>query len=336
MSGPDAALYPKMNGVCFMSRKAKELAPPIVPKQPWYKQLWRDRYLYMMLLPVMALVFIFMYVPMGGILMAFQEYSIGGPILPWDPGVKWVGFEHFIRFFESEFFGRIIWNTVRNSLLTFVLGFWVPIVFALLLNEIGNKYFKKVVQTVSYMPHFISTVVVAGILLGILDYDDGIVNQMVEMLGLDRINFFNEPVYFPFIVVISGVWQSFGWNSILYLAAIAGIDQSLYEAARLDGASRLQQIWHITLPGITPTIVIILVFALGGILGGDMEKILLLYNPGIYETADIIQTYTYREGIYGFQYSYSTAVSLFVSVLNFALVFGANKVSNKLTDYGLW
>lgn len=297
---------------------------------------WRDRQLYMMLLPVMVLVFIFMYLPMFGVLMAFQDFSLGSPILPWADGVEWVGLKHFIRFFQSEYFGRIMWNTIRNSLMTIVMGFWVPIVFALLLNEVKNKYFKKVAQTVSYLPHFISTVVIAGMLLGMLDYDDGIFNQVFATLGLERINFFNEPKYFPFIIVLSGIWQSFGWNSILYLAAISSIDPSLYEAARLDGASRWQQIWHITLPGITPTIVIIFVFALGSILGGDMEKILLLYNPGLYETADIIQTYTYREGIFGYQYSYSTAVSLFISVFNFILVYASNKVSNKLTDYGLW
>lgn len=305
-------------------------------KKSQWSLFWRDRQLYIMLLPVMVLVFIFMYIPMFGVLMAFQDFSLGGSFWPWAEGVEWVGFDHFVRFFQSEYFGRIVWNTLRNSLLTIVLGFWVPIVFALLLNEIGNKYFKKVAQTVSYLPHFISTVVVAGMLLGMLDYDDGIFNQIFTTLGMEKINFFNEPKYFPFIVVISGIWQSFGWNSILYLAAIASIDPTLYEAARLDGASRMQQTWHITLPGMKPTIVIIFVFALGSILGGDMEKILLLYNPGLYETADIIQTYTYREGIFGFQYSYSTAVSLFISVFNFILVFGANKLSNKLTDYGLW
>lgn len=292
--------------------------------------------MYAMFLPVMLLVFIFMYLPMFGVLMAFQDFSLGSPIFPWESGVKWVGFEHFIRFFQSEYFGRIVWNTIRNSLMTIVMGFWVPIVFALLLNEIRHRLFKKVVQTVSYLPHFISTVVIAGMILGMLDYDDGIVNQFLNFFGMARTNFFNDPKYFPYIVVLSGIWQSFGWNSILYLAAISSIDQSLYEAATLDGASRLQQTRYITIPGITPTIVIIFVFALGSILGGSMEKILLLYNPGVYESADIIQTYTYREGIFGFQYSYGTAVSLFVSVINFILVFFSNKVSNKLTDYGLW
>lgn len=305
-------------------------------KQSGLMCLWRDRYLYIMMLPVMALIFVFMYVPMFGVLIAFQDFSIGSPLLPWDKNVVWVGFENFVRFFSSEYFTRIIWNTVRNSLMTIVMGFWVPIVFALLINEINIKPYKKVAQTISYLPHFISTVIVAGMILGLLDYDDGPINLLRESMGMEKINFFNEPAYFPFIVVLSGIWQSFGWNSILYLAAIASIDQSLYEAATLDGATRFQQTIHVTLPGMAPTIVIVFVFALGGILGGDMEKILLLYNPGLYETADIIQTYTYREGIFGFQYSYSTAVGLFISVISFILVFAANKVSNKVTNYGIW
>ncbi len=302
----------------------------------FWQKIQMNWQLYAMLMPVMLLVFVFMYLPMFGVLIAFQDFSLGSPLFPWNSEVKWVGLTHFIRFFQSEYFTRIVWNTIRNSLLTIVMGFWVPIVFALLLNEIRHKRFKKVSQTVSYLPHFISTVVIAGMLLGIMDYDDGIVNQILHFFNMGKVNFFNEPKYFPFIIVLSGIWQSFGWNSILYLAAISGIDPGLYEASTLDGASRLQQVKYVTLPGIAPTIVLIFVFALGGILGGDMEKILLLYNSGIYETADIIQTYTYREGIFGFQYSYSTAVSLFVSVFNFILLFFANKASNKLTNYGLW
>ncbi len=291
---------------------------------------------YLMMLPAMILALVFCYIPMYGILYAFQDFFPGSPTWIFDSGVEWVGLKHFENFFSSQYFGRTLWNTVRNSLMSIGFGFWLPIVFALLLNEIRHKYFKKTLQTISYLPHFISTVIVAGMVLGMLSYDDGIINTLLENLGFERINFMIESSYFPWILLISGLWQSFGWSSIIYLAAIAGIDQNLYEAADLDGANRFQKAWHITMPGISNTVVILLVMNIGSIMAGDQEKILLLYNSAIYETADIIQTFSYREGLLGGNYSFGIAVSLFVSVINFIFVFAANKASNKLAGYGLW
>lgn len=291
---------------------------------------------YLMLLPAFLLGVIFCYIPMYGILYAFQDFYIGSPTWIFDPGVEWVGLKHFEAIFSSEYFGRTVWNTVRNSLMSLLLGFPIPIIFALLLNEIRHKYAKKTMQTISYLPHFISSVIVSGMILGMLAYDDGVINTVLERLGFDRINFMIEPDWFPWILILSGIWQSFGWNSIIFLASIAGIDPSYYEAADLDGANRLQKAWYITLPAISNTVVVILVMNIGSIMAGDQERILLLYNPAIYETADIIQTFSYREGLLNGNYSFGIAISLFISVINFIFVWLSNKLSNKVAGYGLW
>ncbi|MBP1994249.1 ABC transporter permease [Paenibacillus eucommiae] len=296
----------------------------------------KDKFLLLMMVPMVVLLFVFSYMPIYGILIAFQDYKIGMPFLSFDGTTKWVGFKHFIRFFDSVFFDRVMRNTLLISLYTIVFGFWIPIVFALLLNEIRRTFYKKVVQTLSYLPYFISSVVIVGIVLSLLSPVDGVINNIIEFFGGDRTAFMNDPQYFKTIYIITGIWQSFGWGSVLYLANIAAINQELYEAARMDGANRWRQMMHITLPGIMPTVTIMLIFAVGGLLNADVEKILLMYSPAVYDSADVIGTYTVREGVFNGNYSYAAAVGLFVSVINFIALILANTISRKVSDYGLW
>jgi len=289
--------------------------------------------LYLIMAPVLALVVIFCYIPMYGIAIAFQDYVPGMPFI--GPATDWVGFHHFEKFLSSMFFPRLLGNTLLLSLYGLVFGFWVPIVFALLLNEVKSIAFKKLVQTASYMPYFISMVVVAGMVITFIG-TNGIINNIIVALGGERSSLYTNPKAFPIVYTITGVWKSFGWNSILYLSAMSAIDPGLYEAAMIDGASRMRRIWHITLPHIAPTISLLLIFAVGGMLGSNMELILLLYNPATYETADVFSTYSYRVGLIGGKFSYGTAVSLFTTTVNFVLLFAANKISDMLTGNAVW
>lgn len=302
----------------------------------FFHNIWRDKYLLLMLVPMVVLLFIFSYVPMYGILISFQDYQIGKPFLDLNGGTHWVGLYYFIKFFKSIFFLRTLKNTVLISVYMLVFGFWFPIAFALILNEIKHKVFKRTVQTLSYLPYFISTVIIVGIVINMLSSVDGIINNFIVVMGGTPVQFLNEPKYFRAIYTITSIWQTFGWGSVLYLANIATIDQSLYEAAKIDGANRWQQICHITIPGIKPTITILLIFSIGGLLSTDTEKIFLLYNPAVYDTADVIGTYTIREGVYGANYSYASAIGLVSTVVNFSLLVLANKFSKKVNDYGLW
>lgn len=226
-------------------------------------------------------------------------------------------------------------NTFLLSFYFLVFGFWVPILFALLLNELKSGIFKKYVQTASYLPHFISNVVVAGMVLSFIN-TDGIVNAIVKLFGGTPVALNTEPGYFPAIYTITSIWKSFGWSSILYLAAMSSVDPHLYEAAKMDGANRFKQMLHITLPSIRPTIFILLIFAIGNLLSANSEFILLIYNPMVYETADVIGTYLYRDGLLGGNFSSGTAVGLFISLLNFTLLYIANSLSRKYSDYALW
>jgi putative aldouronate transport system permease protein len=288
---------------------------------------------YSLIIPFLVLVFIFCYIPMYGIVIAFQDYVPGSPFL--GKGVKWVGLQYFIRFVTGEYFWRMIRNTLRLSLLNLAFGFCAPILFALLLDQLRVQGWRKFVQTASYLPHFISSVIVAGMVMSFVG-EYGIITSGFNLLGLPRQNWLINKDAFPFIYTFTNVWKGFGFGSILYLSTIVSIDPGLYESARIDGANRLQQVIHITLPGIQRIIAINLIMTLGGILGSNSDLILLLYHPMTYETADVIGTYTYRLGILGGEYSYTTAVGLFMSLIGFILTFAANKVSNKLTDYGLW
>ncbi len=294
--------------------------------------LKRDRVLWMLVLPCIAYFIIFCYIPMGGLMMAFQNYR---PVKGfW--GSEWVGLKHFEQFFTSPFFPRLVRNTILISVYGLLWGFPIPILFALFLNELRPGAFKKTVQTVSYMPHFISTVVLVGIVQSFLSPYEGIVNTMITALGGQSINFLAEPGWFRTIYIGSGIWQNFGYNSIIYLSAISAVDPQLYEAARIDGAKRFQIMFRITLPCILPTAIIMLILNCGSIMNVGFEKINLLYSPATYETADVISTYVYRQGIVGAQWSYSTAVGMFNSVINLLLIIVVNRISRKLSDISLW
>lgn len=286
----------------------------------------------MMLVPF-ALIFIFSYLPMFGIVIAFQDYTAGKPFI--GEGVTWVGFKHFQAFVNSYYFTRILRNTLVLSLLNLAMGFWVPIAFALIVNEICFSKYKKFIQTVSYMPNFISSVVVAGMVLSFIA-NDGIITRLLNALGFQVKSLNANPQAFPFIYTLTNVWKAFGWGSILYLSSISSIDPALYESAEIDGANRGHKIWYITLPFMLPLIIIQLIFAVGGLLSSNTEMVLLLYNSAIYSTADVIGTYVYRESLLGAKYSYGTASGLILSVMSFLLVYGANFISRKTTDFSLW
>jgi putative aldouronate transport system permease protein len=289
--------------------------------------------LYLMMAPVLLLIFLMAYLPLYGIVIAFQDFAPGSPIL--SPETEWVGWKYFEKFVTGKYFVRLFRNTLTLNLLNLIIGFPIPIIFALLLNEIKNLKYKKFAQTVSYMPYFISTVVVASIVL-MLTGTDGLVNQIRGVFGHKPYEFNTSPSAFPWIYVITNVWKTFGWNSILYISNMNSIDSALYESAKLDGANRWHLARYITIPCLMPTIAVMLVLATGGLMVGNTDLILLLYNPGVYSTADVFGTYIYRDGLLQGNFSMSTAVGLIQSVVNFALVFFANKISNKISGNGLW
>jgi len=288
--------------------------------------------IYFMLLPCLVYFIIFAYVPMYGVQIAFKDYNTGLGI--WNS--PWVGLKHFKNFLSMKQFYNVLGNTLLLSLYSLLVSFPLPIILAISLNEMRSLGYKKMIQTVTYAPHFISTVVMAAMITLFLSPTAGFVNKFIEAFGHKPINFMSHANYFPHIYVWSGVWQHIGWSSIIYVAGLAGINNSLYEAAMIDGASRLQRIWHISLPGITPMIVIQLILTIGGLLGSDFEKVLLLQNPSIMERADVLSTYTYRIGIRGGKFSLSSAVGLCGSVVNFILIITTNFICNKLGETSLW
>lgn len=303
----------------------------------WFHSLKRDQqdniqYYILMFIPII-MMFIFGYIPLFGNVIAFQNYSAGRPFL--GNGVEWVGLKWFKEFLSSYYFPRILRNTIFINLLCLLLGFWVPIIFALAVNEIRNSTFKKFTQTVSYMPNFVSAVVVAGMVLSFID-SDGIITSMLTALGVNAKSLNANPRAFPWIYTLTLIWKTFGWSSILYLSTISSIDPGLYEAADVDGASRMKKIRYITLPEMVPLIVIQLIMAIGNMLGSNTEMILLMYNSSVLSTADVIGTYIYRESLLSGKYSYGTACGLIMSVLSFALLFTANQICRKHTDYSMW
>lgn len=306
--------------------------PSRIPRlASWSNDIKLNRYAYIMAIPVIAYYFIFHYMPMYGLIIAFKDFAPAVGI--W--GSDWVGLQHFIDFFSSDYCLRVIRNTILISLYTLLFSFPAPIILALMINEVRNRAFKRVIQTTTYLPHFISTVVVCGM---ITDFStrDGLFNQLISLLGGEPIGFLSDPAYFRIIYVASEVWQTAGWNTILYLAALTAIDAELYDAADIDGANWWHKTCKITLPGILPTISVLLIMKLGQMMNVGYEKIILLYNPLTYDTADVISSFVYRRGLQESNYSYATAVGLFNSVINFALVIGANRLSRKLNDTGLW
>lgn len=269
---------------------------------------------------------------MWGILISFKDFK---PFIGF-AGSQWVGMKHFVNFFSSPDAWRIIRNTLQLGLYSLIWGFPFPIIFALLLNEVTSLKYKKVVQTVSYMPHFLSAVVVCGMIITFLSPIRGIINQIIEMFGGNAVNFMSQAKYFRSVYIISDIWQQVGWGAIIYIAAITNVDAQLYEAAMIDGASKWRQIWSITLPCIAPTIVTMLILRTGSILEVGLEKVLLLQNPAIYETADIIATYVYRQGISGSNMSYATAIGLFSALTNLALLLSANFLSRRFSETSLF
>jgi len=291
----------------------------------------RNNHVYIIILPVIVYYLVFHYGPMYGALIAFKNYRPAVGV--W--GSPWVGLKHFRDFFNSYFFVRILRNTLLLSIYSLIFGFPAPIILALLLNEVRKGWYKKLVQTITYVPHFISLVIICGIIVNFVKMD-GVISIIVSKFGRYDGNLLLEPKYFRSIYVISGIWQQIGWGSIIYLATLAGIDVEMYEAARIDGAGRWKQTWYITLPCLVPTITILFILRIGDLLNVGYEKVMLLYNAGIYETADIISTFVYRQGILSAQFSFSSAIDLFNSLIGCILVILANQFSKKMTENSLW
>jgi len=288
--------------------------------------------LYLMAVPVALYYIVFHYGPMYGAVIAFKDFDISKGI--W--GSTWVGFKHFTDFFSSFYFWRILRNTVLLSLYQLLWGFPAPILLALLLNEIRHVRFRRFIQTASYLPHFISMVVACGMLVDFCSRD-GVITGLLAAVGIPPVNLLTQPGNFRTVYVASGIWQEAGWGAIIYLAALSGIDVQLYEAAVIDGAGRMRKLLSVTIPGIMPTVVLMFLLHVGRIMSLGFEKIILLYNPNTYETADIISSFVYRKGLgEGFQFSFTAAVGLFSSVINLTLVVAANAVSRRVNQTSLW
>ncbi len=294
--------------------------------------LKREWQLYVMLIPTILWLLIFLYKPMYGLQIAFKDYSIFRGVA----GSPWIGFEHFETLFNSDQFLRALKNTVIISFYSLLFGFPMPIILALMFNEILNKTYKKTSQTIVYLPHFISSVIIAGIVITAFSPSAGIVNTILGWFGIDSIYFLTKPEWFRPIFIGTGIWQEAGFQSIVFLAAIAGVSPTLYESAVVDGASRWQMMWKITLPSIMPTIIIMLIIRIGNILEVSFEMIILLYRPATYETADVVNTFIYRQGIQSGQYDFAAAAGLFNAVVAFVLVMTANTLSRRLSRTSLW
>lgn len=296
------------------------------------KRDWiRNRSLYFIMIPVIVFYILFHYKPMYGAIIAFKDYVPRIGIADSD----WIGFANFIRFFKSVNFGRLIRNTVLLSVYSLLWGFPAPIILALLLNEVRNSKFKSLTQTITYLPHFVSMIVVAGM---VTDFcmTSGLINDIIVFFGGTRSPLLQNPNLYRTIYIASGIWKEIGWGSIIYLSALSGVDQQLYEAAQIDGAGKINQLIHITLPGIAPTIIIMLILKVGTLMDMGYEKTILLYNEATFETADIISSYVYRMGLLNQDYSYSTAIGLFNSLINFALLILTNKLSKRYSETSLW
>lgn len=321
-----------------MSRSTASISPSSAAARP-VKERGRRRKLfranldlYVLLIPGLAFLLLFKYTPMYGIVIAFQDFNIFDGI----SGSQWVGLEQFRKLIHSDEFMQVFRNTLLISFYKIFLLFPIPIILALFLNEVGKMWFKRTVQTIVYLPHFLSWVIISGLFVNILSPSTGIVNGIIQWLGGQPISFLIDNNYFRSTVVFTAGWKEAGWNAIIFIAAIAGIDQDQYEAAAIDGASRIQRMIYITLPGIAPTIVLMFILRIGNLLEAGTEQILTLYNPVVYETGDVIGTYVYRIGLGKMDYSFSTAVGLFNSVIGFLLIISGNVLSRKLVKRSIW
>ncbi|QUL55865.1 sugar ABC transporter permease [Paenibacillus tritici] len=296
-------------------------------------KIWRrNKLLWLLFLPCLLYYLIFKYLPMFGLVITFKDYNLFKGI--W--ASSWVGFKYYRMFLENPDFLLLMKNTFLLGLYRLVFGFPAPILLAILLNEVRKASFKRLVQTVSYLPHFISNVIVASMVIMFLSPTGGLINNLLGGLGIGPVNFMNEPGFFRIIYVISEIWQHIGWETIIYLAALTAIDPQLYEAAEMDGAGRLRRIWHITLPGISPAIVITLILNIGQVLEIGFEKVFLMQNPAIYETADIISTYVYRVGMQQGNFSYGASIDLFMGVISLVFIYSANWISRRISETSLW
>ncbi|CAM4032579.1 ABC transporter permease subunit [Paenibacillus alkaliterrae] len=297
-----------------------------------WKRVLQNWELYLFIAPAFFYFLIFHYGPMYGIQIAFKNFIPTKGIF----GSPWAGFDHFIRFFNSYYFWDLLWNTLSISLYELAIGFPLPIILALAFNEVKNGFFKRTVQTVTYAPHFISVVVMAGMIITFLSPSTGIITHFLEWLGFNAPQFLTDPSWFKTMYVFSGVWQGAGWGTIIYLAALSGVDPQQHEAAIIDGASRFQRVRHINIPTIVPTMTILLILNMGSLLGVGFEKILLLQNPLNMEASDVISTFVYRSGLVDAQYSFSTAVGLFNSVVNAILLIVVNQIVRRTNENSLW
>lgn len=296
------------------------------------KKMWRDRYMYLILIPVIAYYLIFCYAPMYGVTIAFKDYNMFKGVF----GSEWVGLANFERIFSTSDFYRVLRNTLMLNLLQLLFSFPGPIILALLLNELRSNKFKRVVQTIVYLPHFLSWVVVATLLIPMLSPSSGVINQLITRFGGEPIYFMSDYGWWIFVYVASGVWKSIGWGAIVYLAALAGVDPSLYEAAIIDGANKWQQCIHITIPSIIPTIMVLLILNVGQIMSIGFDQPYLLGNSSVLEVSEVISTYVYRLGLESADISRSTAIGLFQSLVNFVILLITNTVSKKVTGSGIY
>lgn len=295
------------------------------------KEIWDQRILYLMILPGLVYFLVFRYFPMYGAIIAFKEYRVLDGIL----GSPWVGLDNFREIFSSTYFPQIMRNTLLISAYRFFFGIPAGIILALLINEVRISWFRKSVQTVTYLPHFLSWIVVYGVLLVMLSSPDGLVNQSLGVFGIGPINFLADTNWFRSVLVGSGLWKETGWSAIIYLAALTSISPELYEAAAVDGASRLRRIWDISLPGILPVVALVSLLNLGNLLSAGFEQVFIMYNPAVYQVGDIIDTWVYRQGIQGFQYSIGAAVGLFKGVIGLMLIVTCNWLARRFTGKGI-
>ncbi|MGI5899395.1 MAG: ABC transporter permease [Christensenellales bacterium] len=318
-----------------VNRRSASLAGPSTAAKGKYsrRDILDSLELYSLMLLPFIMIAVFSYLPMLGIVIAFQDYSPANGLLT--SSTQWVGMKHFARFINGIYFGRLLGNTLRLSLMEFLIGFWIPIALALLLNELKAMRFKKVVQTASYMPYFISSVVVAGMVLSFIR-PGGIIDAAAKIMGGSSRDISMDPAAFPWVYVLTMVWKSFGFASILYMSTLSSVDTELYEAARIDGATRWQQMIHISLPSIMPVISIQMILSIGSLMKSNSDMILLLYNQSVLSTADTFATYVYRSGLQGNNFSFGTAVGLFSNIVNILLMIIANTVSRKANDFSLW
>ncbi len=308
-------------------------AKGIVHRKGFWQRVWEQRALVLMALPAFIIVLIFNYIPMYGISIAFQKFKPMKGMFNLD--VQWVGLKYFQKFFQSPYIFRLLRNNLLLGVFSLLWGFPLPIIFAVLLDQLQYPKFKKVVQTISYLPHFLSVVVLVG-MIKMLFASNGIINEVIEWCGGQPVYFLISPRWYRTLYIGSGIWQGLGWSSIIYLAALTNVDPQLMEAAVVDGANRFQRVWNVSLPALMPTISIQLIFSISGIMGASTEKTLLLYNESTYEVADVIGTYVYREGILGGAFEYTTAIGLLMSIVSLVLITLANYGSRLFSENSLW